>query len=234
MSQKINPLSFRLGASQLWTSTLQKYGETFTPYISINYKKQQINNFFVYYLRNKKLVLDYSEIIIINYGIVFNIICFELRESNLTKRKKLILIEELRKILSQWFNSLIFINFYFKKNWLSSAILASNYIVILLNKKVSTFKKILQDNFKILQSCVGIKKVIYYKKGIVTLVLKGVKIYLSGCFDISRTQMSKTIKYGSGFLPLTKLNSYVEYSYKEIFTKYGVCSLKIWFFYEIK
>nr|AYR06608.1 ribosomal protein S3 [Renouxia sp.] len=234
MAQKINPLSFRLGALQLWTDTLQKYGKIFTPYVLINYQKKQINNVFIHYLRSKELILDDTKVIIINHRVTVNIVCLELKKNSLTERKKLILAEELRKILSQWFNSLVFINFYFKKNWLSSAALTSNYIIILIDRKINTFKKTLQDNFRVLKNCVGIKKVVYYRKGVATLILKGVKIYLSGCFDISRTQMSKTIKYNFGLLSLTKVNSYIEYSYKEIFTKYGVCSLRVWFFYEIE
>nr|AYR06679.1 ribosomal protein S3 [Rhodogorgon sp.] len=234
MAQKINPLSFRLGLLQIWNSTLQRYGKLFTPYILMNYRKKQVVNFLIRCLDNKELILSKIEFIILNHKIVINITYLKLEKDDLTEKEKLIIIKQLRKNLVQWFNSSIFIYFYYKKNWLNSAILMSNYITILVGNKSDILKKILHNNFKFVQNWAKNKKVIYYKQGIIFLTLKGFKICLSGCFDASRVQMTKTIKYNFGFLPLTKLDSYVEYSYRQIFTKYGTCGLKIWFFYEIR
>jgi hypothetical protein len=99
-----------------------------------------------------------------------------------------------------------------------------------LLKNVS-LKKALKDVAKLITIQLNSKKILYTSKGPLTFKLQGFKIKSSGRFDNSRNQMSKTIKYTKGSLPLSKLNSYVEYSHKDIHTKSGVCSVHIWLFY---
>lgn len=67
----------------------------------------------------------------------------------------------------------------------------------------------------------------YFKYGFKKVYLKGFKIRLSGRFEGSKTQMAKSVEYTIGSLPLTCLNSYVEFKKKELFTKSGICGLQI-------
>ena len=88
-------------------------------------------------------------------------------------------------------------------------------------------KKLLQFICKILKTQLQKTKVVYTLNGIKNISLKGFKIEFSGCFEASRSQMSKTVKYASGSLSLTRLKNHVEYSNGLLFTKFGSCNFKI-------
>jgi ribosomal protein S3 len=77
------------------------------------------------------------------------------------------------------------------------------------------------------------KKVVYNNKGPIVLKLKGFKLQASGRLDNIRNQMSKTSSQIGGSLPLSQLNSYVEYCSFNIHTKSGVNNLQVWLFYTV-
>lgn len=81
--------------------------------------------------------------------------------------------------------------------------------------------------YKTLQQQSLKKSLIYTTKGLQLVQLKGFKLEFTGCFESSRSQMSKTIKCNFGSIPLTKLNGYVDYSKDTLFTKFGSCGFKI-------
>jgi ribosomal protein S3 len=84
-----------------------------------------------------------------------------------------------------------------------------------------------------LNSHLNTKKVVYNNKGPIVLKLKGFKLRASGRLDNIRNQMSKTSNQTGGSLPLSQLNSYVEYCSFNIHTKSGVNNLKVWLFYTV-
>ena len=45
--------------------------------------------------------------------------------------------------------------------------------------------------------------------------------------------MSKMLSNGGGNLPLSKLNSYIEYHNSKIYTNSGLNNLQVWLFYTI-
>jgi|GEM_PF-5891287 len=91
----------------------------------------------------------------------------------------------------------------------------------------------MQNVNKVLNLCLNLNKISYFKKGPFRIKLIGFKIRLAGRFDNSRNQMAKITKYNSGSLSLSTLKNKVEYSKNEIFTKFGTCGFQIWLFYKI-
>ena len=98
-------------------------------------------------------------------------------------------------------------------------------------KKSSSLKKILKRVTFVLNSCLNSKKIVYNNKGPILLRLRGFKIKISGRFDNTRNQMSKMLSNGGGNLPLSKLNSYIEYHNSKIYTNSGLNNLQVWLFY---
>ena len=92
-------------------------------------------------------------------------------------------------------------------------------------------KNVLRNVSKIILNQLGTKKSIYTTRGPLTLKLSGFRFKLSGRFDNSRNQMTKTLKYAGGSLPMPSINVYSEYSHTHIYTKSGVCGLGIWLTY---
>lgn len=228
MSQKINPLSTRLGISQLWKTNFPKYGKKFKSYTRILHIQLKIFVFLKRFLAGYGFLIENIHLRFTSYTIFINV--FVINTNNLKSLPK---TKSLPKIVYYWSKIPITFNFYKKLSLVNSAFLVSNYMKYLvlhevaLKKALPMIYKLLKDysiNFKLVQTVQGIGKV----------TLKGVKLKLSGCFEISRSQMSKTIKCNFGSLPLTKLNGYIEYSDSTIYTKFGSCGLKVWLFYELK
>ena len=72
-----------------------------------------------------------------------------------------------------------------------------------------------------------ITRIEYTTSGIRLMKLKGFRLEISGCFDSTRSQMAKKLKYNFGQVPLTLLNGYIDYSSHTLFTKSGSCGFKI-------
>lgn len=109
----------------------------------------------------------------------------------------------------------------------SSSFLVSNYITYLFFQKGNTPKKILQFILKVLKVQLKYTQIKYTITGLKVIELKGFKIEVSGCFESSRSQMSKTIKCNFGVSSLNKLNGYIDFSKLTTFTKFGSCGFKI-------
>nr|YP_009002110.1 ribosomal protein S3 [Sporolithon durum]AGU16675.1 ribosomal protein S3 [Sporolithon durum] len=229
--QKTNPVSFRIGILKIWDSNLQKYGKYFKPYSLILHLQLQAFNYFSRLFSKNNLYIDYINWLFTNHGLVINIISYNNVSQELISKN--ILDKKLLSILHYWFHLPVSVFLFNQQVWYNSASLISNYVSKCL---VYGFpiKKTLQNTCKILQGEVDTKKLIYSKNGLNVISLDGFKIQFSGCFDSTRTQMAKTIQYSHGSVPLTRAQGYVEYSYQQIFTKYGTCGLKIWIFYKIR
>ena len=231
MSRKINPISFRLGVLQLCKFSSQKYGKSFLAYSDTLY-----NNFYVYeylclLLKVNNLNFDIIEIKLRNRNVI---IYLNYSSSNYLQKLDMLELERsLSKVFSFWFKIPIFISLYEKANYMNSANLIANYVSFSLSHK-NKFKNILSNVYKILILHLNKEKIVFSKTGLLNLCLKGFKFVLTGCFMDSRAQMSKTIKCNFGSLSLTKLGNYVEYSVKEIHTKYGICSFQVWLIFKSK
>jgi hypothetical protein len=223
MSQKTNPISFRLGLSQVWNASIASYGKSFT-----FYQKNNLENYLKYLFTSEGLHLgkilwsfDSKRILLIITYLEFP------RTSNKQKH----LTNKLNKNLFSLFKLPLKVYLFKHSIWSSSSEFIKSYISTNVNESIS-LKQILRSVSKIISVQLKTKKVVYTCKGPLTLKLKGFKIKSSGRFANSRNQMSKTIKHSGGCLPLPKINSHVEYTQSAIYTKLGICSLHIWLVYS--
>lgn len=229
MSQKINPLSNKLGVIKTWNYESSKYGRTFKNYIKLIQFQKQRFNYLNHTCMNYDLLIESVRIIEMIHHTFFNVSAMHLKKSYPFKEKKPLL-----DTIRYWSGSQALLTFYKSENIGSTALLINNYIVHLFLKKSYSPKKILQLIYNILRNQAVSAKIKYTINGIKIIRLKGFKLEISGCFESSRSQMAKMIKCNFGTTPLTKLNGYIDYSTNTIFTKFGSCGFKIWLFYEFK
>nr|YP_009114039.1 ribosomal protein S3 [Ahnfeltia plicata]AHB62102.1 ribosomal protein S3 [Ahnfeltia plicata] len=234
MAQKINPVSFRLGTIQVWSNFFQNYGNYFNPYSLILHRQLQVtdylNRFFPHVISFLTKAIEFFQrqnFLNIQY-------VQKTKDVDKTNFSTLDSSELLKVTTKQLHNDLEsqLVYGYTKNQWLGTSNLLINYVYFSA-KQGNSFKKIIQNICKMLTTHLNTIKISYSTKGVVRLSLKGFKIQLAGRFDNSRNQMAKLMKQSIGSLPLTRLESYVEYSHKEFYTKHGVCGLQIWLFYEI-
>nr|AHX02542.1 ribosomal protein S3 [Sebdenia flabellata] len=227
MTQKINPISLRLGITQVWDSILQNYGKLNKNYSLILHKQIQFYKFLMQLLNSSKLLVSQKELQFKNNYVLVNL--YYLNENlpisslDLTK---------ISKIIFQWFFVRVVLRLYLKYKLYSSINLVFNYTKYLLEQgELPT--KILWNLCRFLEVHLNANKVFNSVKGPIRVNLKGFKIRLAGRLDGSKNQMAKTIEQKVGSLPLASLKSYVEFLNTEIHTKLGTCGLQIWLFYSI-
>nr|YP_009402602.1 ribosomal protein S3 [Sheathia arcuata]ARX95742.1 ribosomal protein S3 [Sheathia arcuata] len=226
MSQKINPISFRLGLSQVWNNTFQLYGKNLSSYTSFLYLKLVLYNYLRRYLDSKQVFFGPLHWLVLKDKIILLVIYRSCFNSNLLKLEKLTLF---LRFLTNWNLKLYLLK---QMSWVNTPALITAYILYNRKKKIS-LKIILKRVTFVLSSCLNSKKIVYNSKGPISLRLKGFKIKISGRFDNTRNQMSKTLSNSEGSLPLSKLNSYMEYHNSEIYTNSGLNNLQVWLFYTI-
>lgn len=229
MSQKINSLGFKLGILQLWNFNIPVYNSSFKFYKKYIYISKYTFIYFRQIFKKHNILLNKITISYINQQF-FLTISFYNFDNYITFLKKAVF----NNFLYFWWGNLINLTLYKNQKLTISSFLITNYIIYVIESKNYSFKKSLHDLFKILKDISKDKKIIYTTSGLKVIELKGFKMQLSGCFENSRSQMSKILKYNYGLIPLTKLNGCIEYSTSCLFTKLGICNLKIWLFYEFK
>lgn len=226
MSQKINPISFRLGLSQVWNSTFQLYGKNLSFYTNFLYLKSVLNNYIKRYFNSKQIFLGSIHWFILKEKVILLITYKSYFNNNFPKLYKL---NFLLHFLNNWNLKLYLLK---QMSWVNTPNLIISYILY-NRKKNFTLKKTLKRVIFVLSTHLNSKKIIYNTKGPISLKLKGFKIKISGRFDNTRNQMAKTLSNSKGHLPLSKLNSYVEYHNTEIYTTSGLNNLQVWLFYTI-
>nr|YP_009131060.1 ribosomal protein S3 [Asparagopsis taxiformis]AHX02396.1 ribosomal protein S3 [Asparagopsis taxiformis] len=228
MAQKTNPISLKLGKYQVWDSISQNYGKTYIYYSKVLHNHLQfliyLNRIFFY-----NFVLSYTEWFILKQKVYLNIYYSDTTFSESLQFFKM--QKEIQKVIPKFLLLKSCVRFYLRISISSISMFLMFYTQYLLKKDIALLK-IMNSMYKILNSCLNLVKVSYSKNGPIRIKLIGFKIRLAGRFDNSRNQMAKVSKLSLGQLSLTSLNYYMEYSKKDIFTKFGTCGLQIWLFYE--
>nr|YP_009774151.1 ribosomal protein S3 [Caulacanthus okamurae]QIZ74768.1 ribosomal protein S3 [Caulacanthus okamurae] len=227
MAQKINPLSFRIGTIQLWNSHLQTYGKLKHSYSSI---LNGYLNSYEYLNRIFSLsgfLVDHQEWKIGKSSVKLNVYYQTFPYALVQKN-----FEKILSLLKVLFLGKIFLRLYLKSPWSLSNTLVASYVQYLMSVNTPS-KRILLNLKKFLIIHMNSKKISFFKYGIVNLKLTGFKLHISGRIEDSKNQMAKSLEEASGSLPLTSMKRYVVYTKDHIYTKSGVCGLKVWLFYEI-
>nr|YP_009317601.1 ribosomal protein S3 [Pterocladia mexicana]AOX49053.1 ribosomal protein S3 [Pterocladia mexicana] len=224
MAQKTNPNALRLGSTQVWETTIQNYGKKSSIYSFSLIKHFLANKLALFHFQPVKKDMVLSKRFTIHHKwIGLNLKCSDKR-SQLSK--------EFEKSLSLIYSKKVKIkNFHMIETYVTAEFLTS-YVEYLFTKNFS-LKKISLNVFIFLKTCLNMEKIIYSNNTILILNLIGFKIKISGRFDNSRNQMAKSYEQSFGSLSLVRLENYVEFYNKSIFTKLGVCGFQVWLFYKI-
>lgn len=228
MSQKINPISFRLGIWQVWDTILTTYNNNIN-FFQLHKKlilEKYIKNFF----ENNKLFLGSINWTFNNNNIFLIITYTKFYNTPIDIQ---VFSTKLNKVLRENFFLSPKIFLLKSSTWFNSSLLLSSYINFSIKKNNNNFKQVFKNTSKILSTKLNTQKIVYTTKGPVVLKLKGFKVKSSGRFDSSRSQMSNILQYKTGSLPMSRLNNYTEYTQKFIYTKSGICSLHVWLIFSL-
>jgi len=230
MSQKINPKSLRLGNSLTWSIKVQSYGCNKYKYLNSFYKFNK-NLYFLDNLDKQKRFVNYTEFWYNKSKINFKLYL----KNNVSDINYYFLLNRLLSNIKYLFSNNIQVNIRIYSNFINfySSKALVNYGNYLFKKWNYTPKKIFSILVYLLTKQLNSKKICYGKFGPLKLNLKGFKIILTGRFEASKNQMSKELKVNIGALPLTTLNNNIDFWTTKLYTKLGVCNLKIWLFYQI-
>nr|YP_009130773.1 ribosomal protein S3 [Agarophyton chilense]AKA27628.1 ribosomal protein S3 [Agarophyton chilense]ASP44556.1 ribosomal protein S3 [Agarophyton chilense]UAD89519.1 ribosomal protein S3 [Agarophyton chilense] len=230
MTKKINPISLRLGLTQVWDITTQNYSKPNYSYALSFLKHLQVESIITKVLRLNKFLINDNEFWYFNSTLFLNIYFTESTENKLNKY--LFLIRKLSKVILNWFSLKIYLRIYKKVNLITTPNLISNYALYLFEQNKNP-NKVLWQICQFLKKNLNNGKIVYSTKGIRLVYLKGFKVRLVGRFDNTKSQMAKSIQQSSGSLSLISLKNQVEFTQKNLYTKLGSCGLQIWLFYEI-
>lgn len=203
MGQKINPNGFRL----IYKKTCSIWFETFTNYAYLVKKDNQILTIL------KKKVEEFAiNKIKIKRDLVNNklvIILHTKYPEDITLKHYITSFQSTNKTLFFKTNELFFIKLFKIENPIAKINLIAFIISEQIKERIS-FERIVQ--------------ILMIK--IEPLNLKGIKIQISG--RLNGIEKAKTDWYKKGSIPLNTLFEKIEYTYKNISTKYGSIGLKIW------
>nr|YP_010199661.1 ribosomal protein S3 [Crassiphycus crassissimus]UAD89569.1 ribosomal protein S3 [Crassiphycus crassissimus] len=230
MTRKVNPISLRLGLTQVWDFTIQNYNKLNYCYITLLFKQFQIENVITKILKLNKFLVNDKEFWYFKNQLFLNIYVTEVFISY--SDKYLVLMRELSNIIRNWFSLKIYLRIYKRIDWITTSGLVSNYVLYLFEQNKS-LNKVLWQVCWFLKKRIGSKKIVYSTRGIRLVYLKGFKVRLVGRFDNTKSQMAKSIQQNAGSLSLISLKNQVEFIQRDLYTKLGSCGLQIWLFYEI-
>nr|YP_010199886.1 ribosomal protein S3 [Gracilariopsis tenuifrons]UAD89946.1 ribosomal protein S3 [Gracilariopsis tenuifrons] len=230
MAKKINPISLRLGLTQVWDFTLQNYGKLISWYILLLLKQLQLKKVVSQIFNLNKFLVGEQEYWYYHNKLFLNIYFTD----NIVKNqdKYSLILKKISLLIFEWFSLKVQLRILKKTNWITTPDLLINYAIYLL-KQHKNPNKVLWQLCQFLETHLNCTKIVYSSRGIRLVNLKGFKIRLVGRFDNTKNQMSKSIQQGYGSLSLMSLKSRVEFASKELYTKLGSCGLQIWLFYEI-
>nr|AEX37513.1 ribosomal protein S3 [Gracilariopsis lemaneiformis] len=230
MAKKINPISLRLGLTQVWDFTLQNYGKLISWYVLLLLKQLQLKKVVTQIFNINKFLVGDQEFWYYHNNLFFNIYFTDHIIKNPNKYS--LILKNISLLIFEWFSLKVQLRIFKKTNWVTTPNLLISYANYLL-KYHKNPNKVLWQLCQFLETNLNRTKVVYSSKGIRLVNLKGFKIRLVGRFDNTKNQMSKSIQQGLGVLSLMSLKNRVEFVNRELYTKLGSCGLQIWLFYEI-
>nr|YP_010199686.1 ribosomal protein S3 [Gracilaria domingensis]UAD89594.1 ribosomal protein S3 [Gracilaria domingensis] len=230
MTRKINPISLKLGVTQVWDFTVQNYNKLNYYYTFSFLKQLQIENIISKILKINQFSVNDKEFWYFNDKLFLNIYIVDIIGNQ--SDKYLSLIQKLSKLVSNWFSLEIYLRIYKRIYWITTSNLIISYASYLLEQNKNP-NKILWQVCAFLNRHRYHSKIVCSTKGIRVIWLKGFKVRLVGRFDNTKSQMAKSIEQSSGSLSLVSLKNHVEFAQKNLYTKLGSCGLQIWLFYEI-
>lgn len=230
MTKKINPISLRLGLSQVWEIAIQSYGKFNSCYVKFIFKQLQIEKTINRIIYSNKFLIHDQEFWYIENKLLLNIYFTELSTNHLDKY--LSLIKKLSKVIFNWFLVKICIKIYKRTNLITTTNLITNYALYLFAQNKNP-NKVLWQICLFLKKHLNSYKIVYSTRGIRLIYLKGFKVRIVGRFDNTKSQMAKSIQQSSGPMSLVSLKNHVEFIQETLYTKLGSCGLQIWLFYEI-
>nr|YP_009944477.1 ribosomal protein S3 [Osmundea sinicola]QFR99771.1 ribosomal protein S3 [Osmundea sinicola] len=226
MSKKISSVSKYLGSSQDWSLKFQIYGKFYLSYYTSFWNFYKLLDIILRKMLSKQLL-------ILNYDINFFSKLIELSLSITYLNKfQLNLIEICHQLLNSFltFNLIKFnLKFYLNKTIWFSKLLIEMYIDYLSLK--FTPKKIFNVLTNLLKNQLGNINILYLNSGLRKIQLKGFKIQLKGRYELSKSTLAKKSFLKFGQVTSNSLNSLLFLSNKDIYSKLGKSTIKIWYFY---
>ncbi|WXB47365.1 MAG: 30S ribosomal protein S3 [Candidatus Shikimatogenerans sp. Tmey] len=204
MSHKVNPYLNRLGILFNWKSSW-----------IYNYKKNIKEDFYIRKFINFKKYSNYiSTIYIERINNKINIIIFTSRPAIIIGKKGIEIIN-LKKSINKLLNNkyYVYINIKEISNNTVDALLVAKNIALQINKG-NSYKKVIKNMMSYL-----------YKKNI-----NGIKVKISG--RLNGIEMARSEYFQKGNIKLSTLRANINYGFHELYTKYGVISLKVWIMKE--
>nr|YP_004062184.1 ribosomal protein S3 [Gracilariophila oryzoides]ADR03200.1 ribosomal protein S3 [Gracilariophila oryzoides] len=230
MAKKINPISLRLGLTQVWDFTLQSYGKLISWHILLLLKQLQLKKVVAQIFNLNKFLVGEQEFWYYHNKLFLNIYFTDHIVKN--QKKYSFIFKKIALLIFEWFSLKVQLRIFRKTNWITTPNLLINYATYLL-KQHKNPNKVLWQLCQFLEKNLNYTKIVHSSCGIHLVNLKGFKIRLVGRSDNTKTQMSKSIQQGFGSLSLMSLKSRVEFANTELYTKLGSCGLQIWLFYEM-
>ena len=218
MGQKVHPIGFRLGISQMHLSQWFAQKKDYSTYLlEDNFLRKTLQQRYKE-IEKIKIFRKIKDYLTIKIYIENTNILIDKRNKNITK-----LHHEIKQILRKYrrkisANENIKIKLYvigYYKNQPSASFIA-NFIKKLLETR-TPYRRVFNLVFK--------KKLNFRRNQ-----FKGIKIQISGRLngaEIARREWKR-----EGALPLQTLNANVDYIYKQAQTIYGILGIKVWVFYK--
>lgn len=247
MAQKINPISYRLGVKNRWRSNWFEKSKNFTNLLFQDLEvKHYTKNFldsinvvfndFIYKRTNKNLLV-YSKNTVDSVFNNSNLSTF--RRSKRLKKKisnsKLLTslnhqgnyvlnVQPKNKFLRNLSNQL----FYFHFSRVSAAVFASFFV-----NQIGLSLKMRNKIFKQFGLYKGILFTLrQYFKGKNKLLIRGIKVSLSGKWSKTKSGRKQKLIVSLGRLNAQEMNSFTDYDFKTVATKFGACSIKVFISYK--
>lgn len=226
MSKKISSTSKYLGISRDWFVNFQFYGKFYLNFFFFLNFYKLLNLLFRKILNNKLFISNITvyfllELIELNIGITFfqknnNVNLIKLQYNSIN----LFLLNNLFKI-----NFKIYLN---KLSWFSKLFIEMyiEYLVLIYNPK-----KIFNLLVILLKNQLNKVNILYLNSGLKKIQLKGFKIQLKGRYELSKSTLARKSFFKFGQVTSNNLNSLLYSSYKDIYSKLGKSTIKIWYFY---
>jgi len=101
------------------------------------------------------------------------------------------------------------------------------YINYLFYKLNYSPRKIINILSRLLKNQIRVNKITDSSKGPLNLKLMGYKLTLKGRFENTKNQMAKKMNLSNGSVKLTTLDNYIDYIDVDLYTKLGICTIKI-------